>query len=104
MSGNRLSDYPDHIRQAAADARGFVDGLSREDFLADKRTQNAVIMSLIIVGEAATTVMDDCAEFAEAHPEVPWRGIAICAIAWPTATSTSTSTWCGPLYRNGCRY
>jgi uncharacterized protein with HEPN domain len=32
-------------------------------------------MSLIIVGEAATKVMDGYAEFAEAHPEVPWRSM-----------------------------
>jgi hypothetical protein len=27
MSEHRLSDYLDHIRQAATDARGFVEGL-----------------------------------------------------------------------------
>ena len=58
MSGNRLPDYLDHIQQAAADACGFIDGLSKEDFLADKRTQSAVVMSLVIIGEAATKVMD----------------------------------------------
>lgn len=39
MSENRLPDYIDHIQQAAADARSFVDGLDRDDFLTDKRTQ-----------------------------------------------------------------
>ena len=43
--------------------------------MADKRTQQAVIMSLIIIGEAATKVMDGYAEFAQAHPEVPWRSM-----------------------------
>lgn len=75
MSDNRLGDYLDHMRQAAADACGFVDGLSKDDFLADKRTQQAVVMSLIIVGEAATKVMDGYAEFTQAHPEVPWRSM-----------------------------
>jgi uncharacterized protein with HEPN domain len=58
MNENRLPDYIEHIRQAAADAGSFVDGLDKDDFLADKRTQQAVIMSLIIIGEAATKVMD----------------------------------------------
>jgi uncharacterized protein with HEPN domain len=40
----------------------------------DKRTQQAVIMSLII-GEATTKVMDGYAGFADAHPEVPWRNM-----------------------------
>ncbi|OYV74591.1 MAG: hypothetical protein B7Z66_15930 [Chromatiales bacterium 21-64-14] len=75
MSDNRLGDYLDHMQQAAADACGFVDGLSKDDFLADKRTQQAVVMSLIIMGEAATKVMDGYAEFTQTHPEVPWRSM-----------------------------
>ena len=76
MSENhRLPDYLDHIQQAAADARSFVEGLAKDDFLADKRTQQAVIMSLIIIGEAATKVMDGYAEFTQAHAEVPWRSM-----------------------------
>ena len=59
MSENhRLPDYLDHIQQAATDACSFVEGLTKDDFLADKRTQQAVIMSLIIIGEAATKVME----------------------------------------------
>jgi uncharacterized protein with HEPN domain len=75
MNENRLADYLDHMRQAATDARSFVDGLSKKDFLADKRTQQAVIMSLIVIGEAATKVMDQHVEFVDQHPEVPWRSM-----------------------------
>lgn len=75
MSENRLSDYLDHIQQAATDACSFVEGLDKNDFLADKRTQQAVIMSLIIIGEAATRVMDSYAEFIQTHTEVPWRSM-----------------------------
>ena len=32
-------------------------------------------MSLIIIGEAATKVMDGYAEFPQAHAEVPWRSM-----------------------------
>jgi len=72
---HRLPDYLDHIQQAAADARSFVEGLAKDDFLADKRTQQAVIMSLIIIGEAATKVTDGYAEFTQAHADVPWRSM-----------------------------
>ena len=58
MNENRLPDYIDHMQQAASDACGFVEGLAKDDFLTDKRTQQAVIMSLIIIGEAATKVME----------------------------------------------
>lgn len=46
------------MRQAAIDACDFVEGLSKTDFLEDKRTQQAVIMSLIIIGEASTKIME----------------------------------------------
>lgn len=39
MSENRLSDYLDHMQEAAADACSFVEGLTKGDFLEDKRTQ-----------------------------------------------------------------
>ncbi|UGT33538.1 DUF86 domain-containing protein (plasmid) [Salmonella enterica] len=65
----------DHIQQAATDARSFVEGMAKDDFLADKRTQQAVIMSLIVIGEAATKVMDGYVEFTQAHADVPWRSM-----------------------------
>ena len=75
MSDNRLPDYLAHMQQAATDACAFVEGLSKADFLEDKRTQQAVIMSLIIIGEAATMVMDGYADFTLAHAQVPWRSM-----------------------------
>jgi len=75
MSESRLDDYLEHMRQAAADACSFVEGSVKEAFVEDKRTQQAVIMSLVILGEAATKVMDNYAEFVQVHPEVPWRSM-----------------------------
>ena len=75
MKESRLSGYLAHMRQAAADAVGFVEGMSRADFLNDKRTQQAVVMSLIVLGEAATKVMDRYPEFANTHPQIPWRNM-----------------------------
>jgi uncharacterized protein with HEPN domain len=75
MSGERLATYLEHIRRAAADASSFIEGMSKDDFLADKRTQNAVVMSLIVIGEAATKIMDRYPDFAVNHPDVPWRGM-----------------------------
>jgi uncharacterized protein with HEPN domain len=49
--------------------------MEKDALLADKRTQQAVIMSVNIIGEAATKLMDGYAEFTLAHPEVPWRGM-----------------------------
>ena len=32
-------------------------------------------MSLIIIGEAATKIMDRFPDFANQHPDVPWRSM-----------------------------
>ncbi len=50
-------------------------GLSKDEFFDDKRTQQAVIMSLIIIGEAATNIMDGYADFAGENSQVPWRSM-----------------------------
>lgn len=75
MTSGRISDYLEHIERAATDARDFIDGKSQKDFLEDKRTQQAVIMSLIVIGEASTKAMDRCPEFVSQHPEIPWRNM-----------------------------
>ena len=75
MSRHRLPDYIEHMQQAAADACRFVEALTKDDFLEDKRTQHAVILNLIIIGEVATKVMEHYAEFTQAHPQVPWRSM-----------------------------
>jgi uncharacterized protein with HEPN domain len=75
MSLSRLGDYLDQIWTATNDARHLVDGMSKEDFLTDKRTQQAVVMSLVIIGEAAARIMDKHSEFIADHPEIPWRGM-----------------------------
>jgi len=51
------------------------EGLGKDEFFADKRTQNAVITSIVIVGEAATKIMDRYPEFAEQNPQIPWRNM-----------------------------
>jgi uncharacterized protein with HEPN domain len=75
MSDDRLGTYLDQMRIATADALGFVDGMDKQDFLRDRRTQQAVVMSLVILGEAATRIMDRHPEFAAAHPEIAWRAM-----------------------------
>jgi uncharacterized protein with HEPN domain len=64
-----------HLHDAAQDAIAFIEGMTLADFIADKRTHQAVVMNLIIVGEIATRIMDRHAEFAHAHPHIPWQGM-----------------------------
>ena len=63
------------MRQAIADAQSFTEGMAQPDFEQDKRTQQAVVMSLIVLGEAATKVMDKYPEFAAQHAVIPWHNM-----------------------------
>jgi len=75
MKGQWLTDYLGHMQIAASDACSFVEGLNQADFHDDKRTQSAVVMSLIVIGEAATKVMDQFPDFAANHGEISWRNM-----------------------------
>lgn len=69
----RLFDYLDHMAEAVRLAVGYVEGLDKSAFLSDKRTQQAVIMNILIIGEAAGKIAAEYPAFVEAHPEIPWR-------------------------------
>lgn len=75
MSELTANDYLDHLRQAAREACDFVAGMEADDFRQDRRTQQAVIMNLVIIGEAAARPMDRCPELVSAYPGLPWQGM-----------------------------
>jgi uncharacterized protein with HEPN domain len=75
MSHSRVADYLDHMLEAAVQACAYVEGLSKEEFLDDKKTQQAVVLNLILVGEEATKLLKDDEAFANQYPHVPWRSM-----------------------------
>ena len=75
MKPEKIADYLSHIRQATEEASVFVEQMTECDFENDLRTQRAVVMNLVIIGEAAARLMDAFPEFISAHPEIPWAGI-----------------------------
>lgn len=75
MTESRPDDLIAHIRQAAADSQSFVRDMTREQFESDKRSQQAVIYSLLIVGEAATKIMGRYPDFVENNSHIPWRNM-----------------------------
>jgi uncharacterized protein with HEPN domain len=74
-AATRLQDYVGHIMAAAKDALTFTEGLDQAEFMADLRTQRAVVMSLMIIGEAASRIVSDHPSFVTDHPGIPWRSI-----------------------------
>ena len=62
-------DYLQDIFESIGDIEVFVAGMDFERFATDKRTVNAVIRSLEVIGEAAKKIPKD---ISDAHPGVPW--------------------------------
>jgi uncharacterized protein with HEPN domain len=50
----------------------YVEGMSYDDFLADRKTQDAVTRNVEIIGEAARSLPED---FKERHADIPWDEI-----------------------------
>ena len=74
MSRNRdISDYIDDIINAIADVADFTHNMSYEKFVADKKTVNAVIRCLEVLGEAAKHIP---ASLRKKHPDIPWSKMA----------------------------
>ncbi len=84
----RLAEYLRQFKAAAQDSITFVDGMSYTGFESDTRTQRAVTMNLVILGEVAAKIEEHFPEFAQAHPEIAWTAIPECAIESPTSTSS----------------
>lgn len=72
---SRALDYVEHIRKAALQACTYIEGLSKEDFLVDIKTQQAVILNLIIIGEAATKLLDMYGDYANQYQGIPWQSM-----------------------------
>ena len=75
MTDLRINDYLDHIEQAAIEVLHFVEGHTLQTFSADRRTQQAVMMSLIVIGEATARIMTSDPDFIATYPEIPWQQI-----------------------------
>ena len=68
----RTSLHVDLMRKAAQQAAEYVLGMDQVAFEQDPKTQDAVIMKLLVVGELAAKVLDEDATFAKTAPGVPW--------------------------------
>lgn len=68
----RVPQYLQHILDAIDRASSYVAGMDLAAFEHDLRTQDAVIRSIEIVGEAANKTRTADPDFAARHPQVPW--------------------------------
>jgi uncharacterized protein with HEPN domain len=72
MSRNLLI-YVSDILENMQDAEEFIQGMSYEQFVADKKTANAVLRSIEVIGEATKNVPDNV---RAQYPQIPWKEMA----------------------------
>lgn len=75
MTGCRHQDYLGHMLEAFKLARSYVAGMNKAQFLADRKTQQAVILNILVLGEAATKMGKESPDWVAAHPALPWAAM-----------------------------
>ena len=68
-----LGDYIADMLSAAREVEEFTVGMDFDTFSTDKKTVNAVIRSLEVMGEAAKRIPENV---RERYPDVPWKRMA----------------------------
>ena len=58
------------ILDAVSSVELYVTGITYEDFVADRKTVDAVVRNLIIIGEASVHIPGG---ICTAHAEIPWQ-------------------------------
>ncbi|WP_166836764.1 DUF86 domain-containing protein [Rheinheimera pleomorphica] len=75
MTESRIVTYIGQMQESVFLACSYIDGMAKADFLTDKKTQQAVVLNLLVLGETATKIMQVEPDFAALHPEIPWRSM-----------------------------
>ena len=73
MKKREIGDYVQDILEAIIEVKVFTQRMEPEDFAGDKKTINAVVRSLEVMGEAAKRIPDDV---RQKYPDIPWRSMA----------------------------
>jgi uncharacterized protein with HEPN domain len=70
MKSRDYRDYLHDILEAIVDIESFISNFSYEDFIHDKKTVNAVIRSIEVIGEAAKNIPD---AVKTEYSVLPWK-------------------------------
>ncbi len=73
MKKRELGDYIQDILEALGEVEDFTTGMQFDDFVKDKKTINAVVRSLEVIGEATKRIPDS---FREKYSKIPWKRMA----------------------------
>ncbi len=70
MKARDFRDYLHDILDAVNDIESFVDDMTYEQFIKDRKTLNAVVRSIEIMGEASKNVPT---HIKQERPEIAWK-------------------------------
>lgn len=73
MKKREHQDYLDDIYEAVKEIEQFTEGMTLEQFKNDKKTINAVVRSLEVMGEAVKHIPKSVKDKA---PSIPWKMMA----------------------------
>lgn len=65
--------YVKDMIEAIDAVQRFVQGMDRESFATNDLVKSAVVMKLMVIGEASKKIPN---EIKAEHPEIPWRAVA----------------------------
>ncbi len=66
-------DYLQDIIDSINDIGNFIEGMTFDDFKKDRKTSNAVIRSIEVIGEATKKIPDSV---RDKNPSIPWKNMA----------------------------
>lgn len=70
MKTREYKDYFQDIIESISDIEIFIKNMSFENFVKDKKTINAVIRSIEVIGEASKKIPDT---IRRKNPSMPWK-------------------------------
>lgn len=73
MKGRDYRDFLNDILDAITEIESFIDDLSYDEFVKDRKTFNAVIRSIEVIGEATKNIPD---EIKAEYKDLPWKRMA----------------------------
>jgi uncharacterized protein with HEPN domain len=73
MSERRAQDYLNDILEGMERIEEYISGLTRDQFMQDRKTIDAVVRNLEIIGEATKCLPSS---LRDRHPQIPWKALA----------------------------
>ncbi|MCU0848818.1 MAG: DUF86 domain-containing protein [Spirochaetes bacterium] len=73
MKSRDYRDYLNDIMESIEDISEFTGDMSREEFIKDKKTYNAVVRCIEVIGEASKKIPD---EIKQKEAGIPWKFMA----------------------------